>query len=196
MQRECVCPLHSFLAFLIQSFDCHLIYLFSATDSSTCTTSNYLSFLGTTCRRSMTSHVSSTLLSIPQPQSLLPIISSRITFFSYPQHSKLTTYASKRPTTRRSVPGSPCQIRFMPRTKPTSSHRPAPPLPPLPTTNSSAPPCAPTRRSYTYTVTAEPVCWRLAFSITKPSRPVYARTSSPPTTAAMPTRRVRRARPG
>ena len=28
IQRECVCPLHSFLAFLIQSFDCHLISLF------------------------------------------------------------------------------------------------------------------------------------------------------------------------
>jgi hypothetical protein len=28
MQRECVCLLHSFLAFLIQSFDCRLISLF------------------------------------------------------------------------------------------------------------------------------------------------------------------------
>jgi hypothetical protein len=42
-------------------------FSFSDTDSSTCTTSKYLSFPGTTCQRSTTSHVSSILLRIPKP---------------------------------------------------------------------------------------------------------------------------------
>lgn len=163
---------------------------FSATDSSTCTTSKYLSFLGTTCQRNMTSHVSSISL---QPSPRFQFLHIYLSSFPNLQHSKPTTYTSKRPITRRSAPGSPSQIRSMPRTKHTSSH---PPTPLHPPTNSSAPPCATTRQSYSYTGTAEPGCCRLVSSITKPSRPVYARTSSRPTTAALPTRRAHRAWPG
>ena len=137
----------------------------------------------------MTSHVSS----ISSQPSNSNFFHKCLFSFPYLQHSKPTTYASKRPITRRSELGSPSQTRSMPRTKHTSSH---PPTPPHPPTNSSAPPCATTRRSYSYTGTAELVCCRLVFSITKPSRPVYARTSSRPTTAAMPTPLVHRARPG
>ncbi len=89
----------------------------------------------------MISHVSTvsslqgSLILIPTSHHFFPNL-----IFCTTQHSKLTTYASKPPTTRRWALGSPSRIRSTPRTKPTSSLPPTPPHPPpLLPTNSSDP---------------------------------------------------------
>ena len=132
----------------------------------------------------MISHVSTvsslqgSLILIPTSHHFFPNL-----IFCTTQHSKLTTYASKPPITRRWAPGSPSRIRSTPRTKPTSSLPPTPPHPPpLLPTNSSEPPSAPTPRSFSCTGMAARARYNRAYGITRPSRPVYAQTSSRPIT--------------